>query len=158
MSNDNDLIRRGDVIAILSAASRTAQKTIDALAAIPAVRVGVTPEEATLEEQIEKLRNLCDCDCDDEDCVKCAHYPAILEQKKDELARIRSALTVTTYDPAEVQALVEAAQDAAGAIDMAYDADDDEDPHRHSSKLRAAIAKIKESAKAAAIAAWKEGK
>lgn len=60
--------------------------------AIPAVRVGVTPEEAALEEQIEKLRNLCDCDCDDEDCVKCAHYPAILEQKKDELARILAAL------------------------------------------------------------------
>lgn len=34
--NDNDLIRRGDAIAILSAASRTAQKTIDAITALPA--------------------------------------------------------------------------------------------------------------------------
>lgn len=38
MTDENDLIRRGDVIAILSAASRTAQRTIDAIAALPAAK------------------------------------------------------------------------------------------------------------------------
>ena len=39
--------------------------------------------------------------------------------------------------------LVEAATDAAEAIDMAYGSDDDESPHRHSAKLRAALAAAK---------------
>lgn len=43
--SENDLIRRGDAIAILSAASRTAQKTIDAIAALEAApHVNKTPK------------------------------------------------------------------------------------------------------------------
>lgn len=52
-----------------------------------------------LERQIEELRNLCDCDCDDDDCVRCAHYPAILEQKKGELDRARAALAASRAAP-----------------------------------------------------------
>lgn len=43
-----------------------------------------------------------------------------------------------------IKGLVEAATDAAEAIDMAYGSDDDESPHRHSAKLRAALAAAKE--------------
>ena len=42
-----------------------------------------------------------------------------------------------------IKGLVEAATDAAEAIDMAYGSDDDESPHRHSAKLRAALAAAK---------------
>ena len=41
MTDDNDLIRRGDVMAVLSAASRTAQKTIDAIATLQRHQVTV---------------------------------------------------------------------------------------------------------------------
>lgn len=43
----------------------------------------------------------------------------------------------------EVAALVEAATDAAEAIDMAYGSGDDEKPHRYSVQLRAAIRAMK---------------
>ena len=42
-----------------------------------------------------------------------------------------------------IKGLVEAATNAAEAIDMAYGSDDDESPHRHSAKLRAALAAAK---------------
>lgn len=54
--SDNDLIRRGDVIAIFSAASRTAQKTIDAIAALPAAlewKTIVSPEVQALVDALE---------------------------------------------------------------------------------------------------------
>lgn len=53
----------------------------------------------TLERQIEELSNLCDCDCNDDDCVRCAHYPAILEQKKGELDRARAAIAASRAAP-----------------------------------------------------------
>ena len=56
-----------------------------------------------------------------------------------------AALTRATPDPRDevIKGLVEAATDAAEAIDMAYGSDDDESPHRHSAKLRAALAAAK---------------
>ena len=52
---------------------------------------------------------------------------------------------IPTIDPRDevIKGLVEAATDAAEAIDMAYGSDDDESPHRHSAKLRAALAAAK---------------
>ena len=102
-----DMISRDEALRIVAAGGDVAS----AIRALPAAQVGVKPEESALEEQIEKLRNLCDCNCDDEDCVRCSHYPAILEQKKEELARIRSALTAQPSP--DVVALVEAARNLA---------------------------------------------
>lgn len=59
-------------------------------------------------------------------------------------ARILAALEPQP-DPRDevIKGLVEAATGAAEAIDMAYGSDDDESPHRHSAKLRAALAAAK---------------
>lgn len=56
---------------------------------------------------------------------------------------IRADLTQTDPRDEVIKGLVEAATDAAEAIDMAYGSDDDESPHRHSAKLRAALAAAK---------------
>lgn len=54
MTHENDLIRRGDVIAVLSAASRTAQKTIDAISAIPAAQDHHDARADTVAEMIRQ--------------------------------------------------------------------------------------------------------
>lgn len=46
-----------------------------------------SPDVAALVAEIAKLESLCDCDCDNDDCLRCAHYPTILEQKRAALAR-----------------------------------------------------------------------
>ena len=48
-----------------------------------------SPDVAALEDEIAKLSDLCDCDCNDDDCVRCSHYPAILDQKRAALARVK---------------------------------------------------------------------
>lgn len=95
--NDDDLIRRGDVIAILSAASRTAQKTIDAIAALPTAQVTVKPLEW------EPIGNMFHAFDPLFSVMAISENPNAYDDER--AARIRSALTVTTYDPADVQAL-----------------------------------------------------
>jgi hypothetical protein len=46
------------------------------------------PRVVQLEAEIKALADVCDCECDDDDCVRCSHYPAILEQKRKELAAL----------------------------------------------------------------------
>jgi len=48
-----------------------------------------SPDVAALEDEIAKLSDLCDCDCNDDDCVRCSHYPAILDQKRAALALVK---------------------------------------------------------------------
>ena len=49
----------------------------------------VSDDVAALEAEIARLTDLCDCDCDNDDCLRCAHYPTILEQKSADLAKLK---------------------------------------------------------------------
>ena len=44
-----------------------------------------------VEREIEALAKVCDCDCNDDDCVKCAHYPYYLAERRAELAALKGA-------------------------------------------------------------------
>ena len=65
------------------------------------------------------------------------------EYVRADLAAVQPAQVQPDPRDEVIKGLVEAATDAAEAIDMAYGSDDDESPHRHSAKLRAAIAAAK---------------
>lgn len=41
-----------------------------------------------LRDEIKALIDACDCDCNDDDCLRCSHYPAVLEEKRKELAAL----------------------------------------------------------------------
>ena len=80
------------------------QMDILTIRALPAVQP-VTVQQAdaqqiqTLREEIAKLETLCDHDCDNEDCLRCFHYPEILEQKRTAL---RALAQPDLSDPAVV--------------------------------------------------------
>ena len=66
-----------------------------------------------------------------------------IEYVRADLAAVQPAQVQPDPRDEVIKGLVEAATDAAEAIDMAYGSDDDESPHRHSAKLRAALAAAK---------------
>ena len=63
--------------------------------------------------------------------------------RRADLAAVQPAQVQPDPRDEVIKGLVDAATDAAEAIDMAYGSDDDESPHRHSAKLRAALAAAK---------------
>lgn len=74
----------------IEAAKAAAQADYDARIR-SALTVQPSPDVAALEDEIAKLSDLCDCDCNDDDCVRCSHYPAILDQKRAALARLKGS-------------------------------------------------------------------
>jgi len=58
----------------------------------------LTQQIAALDLEIKRLSDLCDCDCDNDDCVRCSHYPTILENKRKE-----RAVLAAVQAPAEVE-------------------------------------------------------
>ena len=66
-----------------------------------------------------------------------------IEYVRADLAAVQPAQVQPDPRDEVIARLVDAATDAAEAIDMAYGSDDDESPHRHSAKLRAALAAAK---------------
>lgn len=75
----------------------------------------------------------------------CVEYqdPADTEYVRADLAAVQPAQVQPDPRDEVIARLVDAATDAAEAIDMAYGSDDDESPHRHSAKLRAALAALR---------------
>ena len=78
-----------------------AEEVVRALPAVQPVTVQQADAQQiqTLREEIAKLETLCDHDCDNEDCLRCFHYPEILEQKRTAL---RALAQPDLSDPAVV--------------------------------------------------------
>lgn len=112
----SDLIRREDALALrdkladiigalpmssIHSALSEYRNAIRALTAVQPVTVQLADAQQiqTLREEIAKLETLCDHDCDNEDCLRCFHYPEILEQKRTAL---RALAQPDLSDPAVV--------------------------------------------------------
>ena len=66
-----------------------AHEVADAILAMIPTPPAVSDDVAALEAEIARLTDLCDCDCDNDDCLRCAHYPTILEQKSAAIAKLK---------------------------------------------------------------------
>jgi hypothetical protein len=67
-----------------------------------------------LREEIAKLEKLCDHDCDNEDCVRCFHYPEILEQKRKQLAALTEGTPGVKVKPLVWEAITENVHETIG--------------------------------------------
>lgn len=88
----------------------------------------VVEKAENLTREIVSLEAMCDHDCDNEDCVRCFHYPEILEQKKaarsalaptDALAELQALRAELAATQAKLARMVEAAE-ALGAMPEGY--------------------------------------
>ena len=68
------------------------QAFLDLTAKLIPTPPAVSDDVAALEAEIARLTDLCACDCDNDDCLRCAHYPTILEQKSAALAKLKGGV------------------------------------------------------------------
>lgn len=64
-----------------------------------------TQQIAALDLEIKRLSDLCDCDCDNDDCVRCSHYPTILENKRKERATLDAVQAQAEVEPVAAPAV-----------------------------------------------------